>query len=266
MKNFLIKYLFKYHLFRIYIYHPALFLFNFIRYRKLSFKILKTIYKNDCFYNLYGFKVNSPSKIDKYFFANINTHFNCFALSNYELSEKYLIEKYLDKTDKILELGGCLGVISLITNSILNIKSNHIVLEIDELKFKYLKLNKHVNEAKFHIINGAISDNNKMYYMPSSNFWGGQITDSVKNTKSINTYNINEIEDEFQIKFNTLIMDIEGGEIEIFEKQDLKYIKKIIFENHYTNDKDQNTKIAKILKGFGYKSIETNGKVEVWIK
>ena len=47
MKNFLIKYLFKYHLFRIYIYHPALFLFNFIRYGKLSFKILKTIYKNE---------------------------------------------------------------------------------------------------------------------------------------------------------------------------------------------------------------------------
>lgn len=43
-------------------------------------------------------------------------------------------------------------------------------------------------------------------------------------------------------------------------------IKKIIFENHYTNEKEQNTKIAKILKGFDYKSIETNGKVEVWIK
>ena len=41
--------------------------------------------------------------------------------------------------------------------------------------------------------------------MPSSNFWGGQITDPIKNTKSINTYNINEIEYKFQIKFNTLI-------------------------------------------------------------
>ena len=105
-----------------------------------------------------------------------------------------------------------------------------------------------------------------MYYMPSSNFWGGQITNSIINSKRINTYNINEIEDKFQIRFNTLIMDIEGGEIEIFEKQDLQFIEKIIFENHYTKDKNQNMKITKALKGFGYKCIETNGKVEIWIK
>ena len=63
-----------------------------------------------------------------------------------------------------------------------------------------------------------------------------------------------------------LQMDIEGGEIEIFEKQDLQFIEKIIFENHYTKDKNQNMKISKALKGFGYKLIETNGKVEIWIK
>jgi FkbM family methyltransferase len=266
MKNSVLDYFFKYHFFTLYLYHPTLFVLNLFRYRELSFRILKDLYKKDRFYNLFGFKINSPSRLNKHFFANINTHFNCFALNNYELSEKYLIEKYIDKTDHILELGGCLGVISLISNNLLINKSNHVVFEIDELKFNYLKINKNKNNANFNIINGAISDNPKMYYRPSYNFWGGEITASEVNAKRIKTNNIKEIEYKFKIKFNTLIMDIEGGEIEIFENQNLNHFEKIIFENHFTNDKDQNAKIVKLLTTIGFKSIESKGKVEIWKK
>ena len=260
------NFLFNYFLFRIYIYHPAIFLYNLIRDKNGMLSVLKNVFfSSNSSYALFDFNINAPSKLDKYFFANINTHYNCFVIENYELSEKKLIEKYLEKEDVVLELGGCLGVISLVTNKIISNKKNHVVLEIDKMKFDFLKLNRDENKAKFQLLNAAISDKKNIYYQPSTNFWGGKITSNSKN-KLIETFNLLDIEKKFNITFNTLIMDIEGGEIEIFKKQNLNKVKKVIFENHYTHDLKQNNYIKKIMGGIGFKKIECLNKVEVWLK
>ena len=85
---------FNYHIFRIYIYHPFLFFYNCLRYPKSSLSLLiKNFSSNE--YLVYGFKIVSPKKIDKYYFANLNAKFNSFMLEKYEVSEKNLIEKKL---------------------------------------------------------------------------------------------------------------------------------------------------------------------------
>ena len=111
-----------------------MFFYNFLRYPNSSFRFtIKNFSSNE--FNVYGFKIVSPKKIDNYYFANLNAKFNSFILEKYEVNEKVLIEKYLDQNDVVLELGGCIGVISNLITRIINNNGAHVVLEIDENKF-----------------------------------------------------------------------------------------------------------------------------------
>ena len=50
----------------------------------------------------------------------------------YEIFEQYLITKWIKPNDKVLELGGRLGVVSFTIQSILHKKENHVVVEPNE--------------------------------------------------------------------------------------------------------------------------------------
>lgn len=232
----------------------------------MNLSFIRNIYDESIPYELFGFNVYAPKKLNKSFFANINTHFSCFALENYELSEKYLIEKYLDRNDCVLELGGCLGVISLIINNVLTNKSNHVVFEIDKFKFSFLEKNRIVNKSRFITVNAAVSNHDNIYFKQSNNFWGGELTKNPVGTIRVKSMNMNNISKTFNLKFNTLIMDIEGGEIEIFENESLINFEKIIFENHYLNDVNKKLLIENNLHIIGFTKKDTHGKVEFWSK
>jgi FkbM family methyltransferase len=253
---------FNYHFFRIYIYHPFLFFLNIFRYPKGIFKLLlQTFYSNH--YSVYGFTIASPKKIDKYFFANLNTKFNSFILEKYEVNEKKLIEKHLNQNDIVLELGGCMGVISLLINNILNKKEGHIVIEIDSNKFEYLQLNRKLNNGKFKMLNGALSNNRNLYYKESNNFWGGKMVE-YKTSKPVKAYNLPDLEQKFNLTFNTLVMDIEGGELEVIKKLNLISFEKLLFEIHFNREKNQYKTIEKRLKDNNFILKESYGRVEYW--
>lgn len=258
-KNFL----FKFHFFRIYIYHPLLLLLNFLRYPKLSFKLVESILKSNSF-NVYGFKIQSPKKIDRFFISNINAKFNYFILEKYEQNEKYLVEKYIDENDKVLELGGCLGVISLIINNKLLNKNYHLVLEIDSEKYKFLNINKQLNNSGYISINGAFSENEKVFY-DKSLFWGGKLSQN-KNDIPVESYNLVESEKIIKAKFNALVMDIEGGEVEVINSLNFNNFDKVIFEIHFDRGSYEYQEISKKLKSNKFKRIETKDRVEIWKK
>lgn len=244
-------------------YHLILILRNFF---KNPFKFIEVFYKSifEKPYCLFNLKVKAPFRLDNNLIANFNTHFNCFGIENYELSEKHLIEKYLDPRDSVLELGGCLGVISLITNRILLNKKAHVVLEIDSKKYDYLKYNKTINKAEFFCCNGALSVDEHIFYERGIGIWGGKATTIGTDKEKIVSFKITDLETKYNLAFNTLIMDIEGGELELFKTFEIKQFNKIIFENHYTNN--ENLEIEDILKNNDFNLIERIGKVEYWKK
>jgi FkbM family methyltransferase len=256
--------LFNYHFFRIYIYHPSLLIVNFLRYPSQVIKLFRISLTTNLF-NVYGFKIYSPKKIDKYFFANLNTKFNSLVKENYETSERELILKHLKNDDKVLELGGCIGVISNVINKKINNKDKHVVLEIDKLKYEYLNKNKRVNNANFHLINGALSNKQNLYYEGSGNFWSGRLV-NYKTLAPISTISLADLQEKFNIKFNTLVMDIEGGEFDVFSEIDFKYLKKVIFENHFSLSSNKYIIMEEILNNNNFKKKEINGKVEFWCK
>jgi len=253
---------FNYHFFRIYVYHPLLFLLNCIRFPKKSLDLILKANSNNTF-NVHGFQIESPKKINKYFFANLNSKFNSFIQEKYEFKEKQLVEKYLSPDDIVLELGGCIGVISLLINKILNNKLNHVVLEIDKINLKFLKLNRQNNNANFKIIHGVLSNQDNLYYKQSHSFWGGKVSKK-ENSNPIESYSLKELELKSNLKFNTLVMDIEGGEVEIINEIDLSQFKKILFEIHFERKDSRYMVIEEKLKYINFRQKESYGRVEYW--
>ena len=201
------------------IYHPTLFIINLFRYPLKSFDLLYRVINQNIF-SLYGFRIKSPKSIDKYFFANLNTKFSSFILQRYEEDEKALIENYLEKNDVVLELGGCIGVISSIINSKLENKENHLVLEIDPRKFNFLKINKKINNSGFKLFNGVLSNKKGLFYESSTNFLSGSLTEN-ETELPVESSSLKKLEMNYNLKFNVLVMDIEGGEVEVIEETDL---------------------------------------------
>ena len=255
---------FNYHFFRIYIYHPALFFFNLFRFPQKCINLFLRI-KSDNVFRVYGFNILSPKKINNYFFANLNAKFSSFILEKYEYREKELISKYLSKSDVVLELGGCIGVISLTINRILNFNKNHVVLEVDKNNMEFLEINKKRNKGKFKIIYGVLSNDRNLFYKKSHSFWGGKVVKD-KTSEPIRSYNLGQLEKITNLKFNTLVMDIEGGETDVIKDLDLQFFKKLLFEIHFEREDLKYLSIEKKLKKNNFKKKETNGKVEYWEK
>ena len=135
---------------------------------------------------------------------------------------------------------------------------------MDRFKLQFLERNKALNFAKFKILNAAVSNFKNLYYVKSNNFLGGYVTKNNEKGEKLNGYNFEDISKKFKINFDFLIMDIEGGEIEIFENQNLSNFKGIIFENHFLNNPIENSKLYQNLKEKGFSKIEQKGKVEYW--
>lgn len=244
------------------IYHPTLFIINLFRYPLKSFDLLYRVINQNIF-SLYGFRIKSPKSIDKYFFANLNTKFSSFILQRYEEDEKALIENYLEKNDVVLELGGCIGVISSIINSKLENKENHLVLEIDPRKFNFLKINKKINNSGFKLFNGVLSNKKGLFYESSTNFLSGSLTEN-ETELPVESSSLKKLEMNYNLKFNVLVMDIEGGEVEVIEETDLGSFNKLIFEIHFNREDLKYKKIEEILYINKFNRRKIEGNVEFW--
>ena len=80
-----------------------------------------------------------------------------FPLGVYELPERILISRHLPKDSRILELGGCLGIVSCILNEKISDPTQHVVIESNPLMIPYLELNRDSNGCAFSIVSGVVS-------------------------------------------------------------------------------------------------------------
>jgi FkbM family methyltransferase len=179
--------------------------------------------------------------IFKHFYPNyevenvrINTGKNLFPVSmqsrfffkTYEQEEIALAKKYIHGSETILELGACIGVISCVTNKRLNKPDQHVVVEANPDLIPCLTQNRDVNNCSFRILNAVVSDKEKVAFYTYGSALAGSIVEKKNINGDNNTFKKlqidsctpNQIERDTGVKFDTLIMDIEGGEIELIEK------------------------------------------------
>ena len=94
----------------------------------------------------------------------------------YEQFEQYLMTKWIKPDDKVLELGGRLGVVSYTIQSFLKNKKNHVVVEPNQKIVGALRENKKRTHSHFHIETRIIS-NRKLKFVQMKESLGSFATE-----------------------------------------------------------------------------------------
>ena len=132
-----------------------------------------------------------------------------FAVDTYELPERQLVRKYLPREARVLELGGCIGVVSCLINSLLQSSRSHVVVEANPFLIPFLSGNRDHNSATFSIEQCVVSRSHNATLVIAANMDGSKIGGS---GLAVPTRTFEDLESKYDLKFNALVMDIEGAE------------------------------------------------------
>jgi FkbM family methyltransferase len=219
--------------------------------------------------NYKGYKFTVPKK---YATPNILKRFEN---KTYESDEITLIDLYVKPHNIVLELGACLGITSVITNKILHNNKNHVVVEANtELIDNLIKV-KELNKCEYKVENCIVSKVNKKFYIYNKVVAGSAHRQDSRETGRteliVPCISLPQLSKKHGLLFDTLIIDIEGGEYELIY-QHQKYIREnvklIIVElhGHLMNDKKFNEKCIKLLKILKFKQENNINNVYVFTK
>ena len=172
-----------------------------------------------------------------------------------EYPEQVMVAKYLRPDATVLELGSNIGRNTLIISSILDDPSRLVTVECDPATAKQLRVNGDVNEFDFKICNAALSKRRLVQK--------GWDTISLENDDpvpegytEVKTVSYQFIKDQYGMKFDTLVADVEGALAGILADMPeiLDDISTLIVENDY---KDVMIKHAvdKVLLNKGFKVV-----------
>lgn len=154
----------------------------------------------------------------------------------YEQAERILLDRYIERTDRILEIGGGMGFLAAFALKEKGIRDYALVEgnpELEPLIRKNFTLNG-LSFDKIVFINEIVNDvRTEVRFNVTKQFWASNIDDryqtvSVLTRKAVSTA---ALLDRLPFSPTFLILDIEGAEREI-EFSNLKGISKILIELH----------------------------------
>jgi FkbM family methyltransferase len=191
----------------------------------------------------------------------------CFWQGTYEKEERELVRRWIQPSDSVLELGACLGIVSCVTNKLLAEKSRHVVVEANPLCIPTLTRNKELNHAGFRVEHCAVGKPPEItFYLHPTYIVGGNAQRATSRPVRVPSKALLEFENESG-PFTGLIMDIEGGELEVLEQSSdlLKQLRIIIIELHqFAIGTEGVEKCRDILRNSGLKRVDSCGLTEVW--
>ena len=181
-----------------------------------------------------------------------------------EKTEQEYANKYIEPNDVVLELGARYGSVSVVINKKLSDPTKQIVVEPDERVWKALEGNRNHNHCKFHIIEGFISKNKHTLTNLQDCLNGYASTAIPAETSTIPSYDLEELQNQHQMKFNVLVADCEGFLETFFEQYPFLYdqLRLIMFEADYPEKCDY-AKIKFTLRSKGFLPLH-EGYQQVW--
>jgi FkbM family methyltransferase len=191
----------------------------------------------------------------------------CFMRDDYEYHERVLIPKLVLPEDRVIELGGCLGVISCLTNKLLADKSKHVVVEANPLAIRSLYRNRELNHAGFLIEHCAVDTKPEVtFYLHPRFIVGGSLQRPTDRPVRLPAKSLRQLERE-RGPFTVLIIDVEGSELDVFQDsiELLKQYRLVIVELHdWAIGAEAVERCREILRTCGMELIERSGIVEAW--
>ena len=166
------------------------------------------------------------------------SNYSSFFFNTYEYNDRILIEKYINKKNNCIIIGGGLGFIA--TLCYLKSKKKILIFEIDKSICVNLSQNLSRNSCKFSLYNNNLLINNKnnkifakyKYFFYHSDFLSNSAYRKSKKKFRVENITSNKIFD-FN-KFNTLVIDAEG--MEKYYINNIRFLNNIhylFFEMHY---------------------------------
>ena len=193
-----------------------------------------------------------------------------FLIGSYERQERRFLKKYLKPDASVLELGGCLGVVSCVTNRMLQNPDRHVVVEANPELIPYIERNKKHTHSAFSVECCIISNNPENLFFVNKAIGGSSVRRKAEGAVQISVpgKTIADLERTHQIKFDTLIMDIEGAELEFLRENRrwLRQIDTVFMEIHPHADNLSDEEVAEcrqILAETGLHLTVTDGLV--WV-
>ena len=182
-------------------------------------------------------------------------------IANIENEEQRQAEKYIEPDCIVLDLGARYGTVSSVINKKLKVKTNQVSVEPDSNVISALQSNKSAHNDKYHVLQGFVSRKNLELTGE-----GYGLTAKETNSTSYKSYTLEEVENMYNLKFNTLVADCEGCLETFFDENPRLYkdLHLVIFEKDYP-EKCNYDKVIDNLKKNNYKEL-VSGFRSVWKK
>lgn len=138
----------------------------------------------------------------------------------YEEAERQAVKRFLDPALPVVELGGCIGVVSCLTSRLLSEPEKHVVVEPNWELLPILRQNRELNRCRFEIVHAAVShDAETITFNLSDNILASNLHGEEKQALVVSTVTLKRLLDEHRFERATLICDIEGAELQLVEKE-----------------------------------------------
>lgn len=186
----------------------------------------------------------------------------------YEAPERAAVRKYLHPEWGVVELGACIGVVSCVTNKLLNNPKAHVVVEINPLAIPHLEANRKRNACSFKIVSRALAyDAREVSFRPHLDLWANFVGQGGNRPMvTVPATRLSEIVREEGLERFALICDIEGQEFALVqhEPETVGKAQIIIMELHPHMVGAENVqRMLNELERLGFRQIERQADVVV---
>jgi FkbM family methyltransferase len=149
-----------------------------------------------------------------------------FLFGKYEEPERQAIDSYLRPDLPVVELGGCLGVVSCLINKKLKRPEQHVVIEANPGALPTLEKNRELNNCRFVVRHAALA-----YDTAKVDLHLTTIQDNTTKTQdnsvqpirnghvSVPAVSLEVILKDTKFELVTVVMDIEGAELDLLERE-----------------------------------------------
>lgn len=155
--------------------------------------------------------------------------------SDYEAPEREFCTRFIRREDRVCELGGCLGVVSMTINRRLDTPEHHLVVEANPALIPFLAKNRELNQGRFQILQCAVGDGSPLPLDVSSGLLTSAraMGDASAKIEMVPGCTVDSLFSEYG-PFNVLVMDVEGAEAQVFLGQGRAWnsVRLIIVEWH----------------------------------
>lgn len=194
---------------------------------------------------------------------------SCFVLGDYEREERALIREYLRPTDRVLETGACLGIVSCTTNRLLAPPVHHVVVEGNPELIPWIERNRDLNGCNFAVEHCAISSQAEVtFYLHPEFIVGGTAHRPSPRPVQVRGRTLQQLHDT-EGPFDTLVMDIEGAELEALEPfaATLRNYRLVIVELHpWAIGDDGVRRCQEIFAAAGLSQVGKAELTEAWVR